>query len=197
MSWVGYKVHLTESCDEGFPHLITDVHTTAATATDVKQLSAIQQRLAANEVLPAQQLADLSYVCGSNLVASHARQIDLIGPAFKDNTWQAKTDEGFDVANFHIDWKKKTVTCPQGRQSIRWSKTRTARGRSMIHIDFCPDDCTPCPARSSWTRARDLPRTLTPQPKEEHEAIQFARRRQKTEDFASLYSRRAGIEGTV
>ena len=35
MSWVGYKVHLTESCDEGFPHLITDVHTTAATATDV------------------------------------------------------------------------------------------------------------------------------------------------------------------
>ena len=38
MGWVGYKVHLTESCDEGFPHLITDVHTTAATATDVKQL---------------------------------------------------------------------------------------------------------------------------------------------------------------
>ena len=44
MSWVGYKVHLTESCDEGLPHLITDVHTTAATATDVKQLPAIQQR---------------------------------------------------------------------------------------------------------------------------------------------------------
>jgi transposase len=36
MGWVGYKVHLTESCDEGLPHLITDVHTTAATATDVK-----------------------------------------------------------------------------------------------------------------------------------------------------------------
>jgi transposase len=34
-------------------------------------------------------------------------------------------------------------------------------------------------------------------PKEEHEAIQFARRRQKTEEFASLYSQRAGIEGTV
>src|SRR5215218_1504598 len=54
MNWVGYKVHLTESCDEGFPHLITDVHTTAATATDVKQLAAIQQRLAASGVLPAQ-----------------------------------------------------------------------------------------------------------------------------------------------
>lgn len=197
MSWVGYKVHLTESCDEGFPHLITDVHTTAATATDVKQLGAIQRRLAASGVLPAEQLADSSYVCGSNLVSSHARQIDLIGPAYKDNTWQAKADEGFDVANFRIDWEKKTVLCPQERQSIRWSETKTARGRRMIHIDFSPDDCITCPSWSSCTRAKNLPRTLTLQPQEEHEAIQFARKRQKTEEFTALYSRRAGIEGTV
>jgi transposase len=197
MGWVGYKVHLTESCDEGFPHLITDVHTTAASATDVKQLSAIQRRLAASGVLPAEQLADSSYVCGSNLVSSHSRQIDLIGPAYKDNTWQAKADEGFDVASFRIDWEGKIVTCPRERQSIRWSETKTARGRSMIHIDFSPDDCTPCPSRSSCTRAKDLPRTLTLQPREEHEAIQFARKRQKTEEFTSLYSQRAGIEGTV
>jgi transposase len=197
MGWVGYKVHLTESCDEQLPHLITNVHTTAATATDVKQLSAIQQRLARSGVLPAEQLADSSYVCGSNLVSSHARQIDLIGLAYKDNSWQAKADEGFDVANFRIDWEKKTVTCPQGRKSIRWSKTRTARGRSMIHIDFSPDDCIACPSRSSCTRAKDLPRTLTLQPREEHEAIQSARKRQNTEEFTALYSRRAGIEGTV
>ncbi len=81
MSWVGYKVHLTESCDEGLPHLITNVHTTAATATDVKQLSAIQEGLAASGVLPAEQLADASYVCGSNLVSIHVRQIDLLGSA--------------------------------------------------------------------------------------------------------------------
>jgi transposase len=197
MSWVGYKVHLTESCDEGLPHLIMDVHTTAATATDVKQLMPIQRRLAARGMLPAEQLADSSYVCGSNLVSSHACQIDLIGPAFKDNTWQAKASEGFDVASFRIDWEKKTVTCPRERRSIRWSKTKTARGRSMIHIDFSVDDCSACPSRSSCTRAKDLPRTLTLQPQEEHEAIQFARKRQKTEDFASIYSKRAGIEGTV
>jgi transposase len=35
------------------------------------------------------------------------------------------------------------------------------------------------------------------QPREEHEAIQFARKRQKTEEFAALYCQRAGIEGTV
>jgi transposase len=98
MDWVGYKVHLTESSDEGFPHLITDVHTSAATATNVKQLAAIQEGLARSRLLPAEQLADASYVCGSNLVWSHARhKIDLIGPPYKDNTWQAKADEGFET----------------------------------------------------------------------------------------------------
>jgi hypothetical protein len=29
-SWVGYKVHLTESCEDDQPHLITHVETTAA-----------------------------------------------------------------------------------------------------------------------------------------------------------------------
>lgn len=198
MSWVGYKVHLTESCDEGFPRLITGVHTTTATATDVKQLASIQDGLAASGVLPAEQLADSSYVCGSNLVASRARHdIDLTGPAYKDNTWQAKASKGFDVAHFRIDWEGKAVSCPQGRRSsIRWSETRTARGRSMIHIDFSPDDCAACPSRPSCTRAKDLPRALTLQPEEEHEAIQRARKRQKTEEFASLYCARAGIEGT-
>jgi len=46
------------------------------------------------------------------------------------------------------------------------------------------------------TRAKNLPRALTLQPREEHEAIQFARKRQKTEEFACLSSDRAGIEGT-
>ena len=197
MSWVGYKVHLTESCDEGLPHLITNVHTTSATATDVKQLCAIQEGLAKSGLLPAEQLADAAYVCGGNLVSSHAHRIDLIGPTYEDRQWQAKRGEGFDVANFRIDWETKAVTCPQGRKSIRWSETKTARGRSMIHLDFSPNDCAVCPSRSSCTRAKNLPRTLTLQPQEEHEAIQVARKRQKSEDFASLYSRRAGIEGTI
>ncbi len=163
----------------------------------MKQLSAIQESLAQSGLLPAEQLADAAYVCGSNLVSSQARRIDLIGPTYEDRSWQAKAAEGFDVANFRIDWENKTVSCPRERQSIRWSETRTARGRSMIHIDFSSDDCAACPSRSSCTRAKNLPRTLTLQPEEEHEAIQVARKRQKTEEFASLYSRRAGIEGTI
>jgi len=196
LKWVGYKVHLTESCEEGSPKLITSVRTTVATATDVKQLCAIQEGLERSGLLPAEQLADAAYVSGSNLVSSHARQIDLIGPPYKDNSWQAKADEGFDVANFRVDWNNKTVICPEERKSIRWSETETARGRSMVHIEFSPSDCAACPSRPLCTRAKSLPRALTLQPRLEHEAIQSARERQKTEEFASLYSDRAGIEGT-
>jgi len=68
----------------------------------------------------------------------------------------------------------------------------------MIHIDFSPDDCTPCPARSPRSpRAKEIPRTLTLQVRDEHEALQRARRRQTTEEFAADYARRAGIEGTM
>ena len=197
MSWVGYKVHLTESCNEDLPNLITDVRTTVATATDVKQLSAIQDGLSESGLLPEQQLVDAAYVCGSNLVSSRARhRIDLIGPTYEDRQWQAKAKEGFDIANFRIDWERKEVKCPREHKSVRWSETKTARGRKMIHIDFSPTDCTPCPSRPSCTRAKNLPRSLTLQPRAEHEAIQFARRRQRTEEFATLYARRAGIEGT-
>ena len=81
------------------------------------------------------------------------------------------------MANFRINWERKMATCPQERKSIRWSKTKTARGRNMIHVEFAPDDCAACTSRPLCTRAKNLPRALTLQPREEHEAIQFARRR--------------------
>ena len=34
VEWVGYKVHLTESCDADTPHLITNVETTPAASPD-------------------------------------------------------------------------------------------------------------------------------------------------------------------
>src|SRR5262249_23699006 len=43
LHWVGYKVHLTETCDQDRPHLITHVETTVAPATDVGQLPHLQQ----------------------------------------------------------------------------------------------------------------------------------------------------------
>src|SRR5262249_10477959 len=89
--WVGYNVHLTETCDADTPHLVTQVHTTRAPAHDVEQMLAIQQALAERQLLPAQQLVDMGYTSVRNLARSQTRfQIDLIGPVYTGRQWQGR-----------------------------------------------------------------------------------------------------------
>ena len=52
-SGVGYKVHLTESCEEGTPHLITHVETTSAPAADGEVTTSIHEALAQGGLLPS------------------------------------------------------------------------------------------------------------------------------------------------
>jgi hypothetical protein len=56
--WTGYRAHLTETCDEGSPHLITDGQTTPAPVSDFDMLPTIQAALATREALPADHLVD-------------------------------------------------------------------------------------------------------------------------------------------
>jgi transposase len=197
-SWIGYKLHLTEACDDDRPHLLTQVETTSAPATDVEQLAAIQRGLARAELLPAQHLVDAGYVRAPNLVSSREdHQIDLVGPIYEDHQWQAKAKQGYDVAHFRVDWDARVVTCPRGNTRVRWCEMETARGRTMVHVDFAAADCTPCPARAHCTRAKVRARSLTLQARAEHEAIQTARQRQETAEFAAQYAPRAGVEGTL
>ena len=64
-------------------------------------------------------------------------------------------------------------------------------------VQFDPDDCRGCPLRPRCTQAKTGPRTLRLRPREQHEALQTARRRQLTEAFKQLYAVRAGIEGAL
>ena len=61
---------------------------------------------------------------------------------------------------------------------------------------FARKACTPCPHRAQCTRAKKEPRLLGLQAREQYEALQTARQRQTTEEFAQQYAPRAGIEGT-
>jgi transposase len=62
LSWFGYKVHLSESCDSDLPHLIPHAATTDASKTDVEETEAIHQALAQRDVLPSQPIVDAGYV---------------------------------------------------------------------------------------------------------------------------------------
>jgi transposase len=54
--WTGYKVHITETCEEESPHLITHVATTAATTTDEAMTETIHAELQQIDLTPRQHL---------------------------------------------------------------------------------------------------------------------------------------------
>ena len=196
--WTGYKVHLTETCDEDSPHLITHVLTTPATTPDWNAPEIIHPALAAKALLPGEHLLDAGYVSSDVVVTSQQEQgIRVIGPLPIDNHWQAKSEDGISVACFSIDWEAKVVTCPQGQRSRKWSQTHDSRGNEIINIRFGRDECAACEVGSRCTRSSKEGRNLTLRPQAQHEALQQARQYQQTEAFQAEYEARAGIEGTL
>jgi hypothetical protein len=83
LQWVGYQVPRTETCDDGPPHLLTQVLTTPATTPDGVMGPAIQHDLATRDLLPSTHLLDGGDVDAELLVTAQTRhQIDVVGPAF-------------------------------------------------------------------------------------------------------------------
>jgi len=196
-TWTGYKVHLTESCDEESPRLITHVETTVATTTDASVTEQIQDDLVERDLTPATHLVDGGYTETDLLLSSQKKGIDLVGPIRGDSSWQANLEGGYDQSKFAIDWEQMVVTCPESKTSIYWKQAKTASGKPTIHFAFSLSDCSTCAARALCTRAERIGRHLTVHPQAAYEALQQARRRQTTEAFKELYKERAGIEGTI
>jgi transposase len=195
--WVGYKVHLTETCDPQTPHLITHVETTVATMPDSEALPQIHDALLKKACAPETHLVDTGYVDADNLVNSKAVHIDLVGPALADTSWQGRDPDAFDLSTFTIDWVAQKVTCPGGKQSHIWSPSKNSFDLPVIHVRFAKEDCAACDLRSRCTQAAKNPRSLKLYAQEQHIALQMARERQKTAAFRQDYKQRAGIEGTI
>ena len=178
-------------------HLITQVATVPAPTADVTMTDVIQADLADRDLLPAEHLLDSGYVSAEHLVTSATKhQIELVGPVLLDTSWQAAAAEGFDSSCFTIDWEARTVTCPAGKVSRSWSEAKRD-DYPFYQVKFSRSDCRACPVRDHCTRCTKGPRQLDLRPREEHEAVQAARQRQTTEEFAGRYRQRAGIEGTL
>src|SRR5215211_501883 len=195
VEWVGYKVHLTETCETDTPHLIVNVETTPATTPDDHMVESVHASLAEHGLLPAEHLVDKGYTDSQVLVESQRTYgVTLIGPVADDLSWQARTGTGFDKSQFVVDWEHHVVTCPMGKQSISWLPHTYPKSGMMWEVRFARKDCTPCPHRAQCTRAKKEPRIVGLQAREPYEALQEARQRQTTEEFRQQYAPRAGIE---
>jgi transposase len=197
VEWIGYKVHLTETCDPATPHLIVNVETTPATTPDDQMIATVHASLEPRGLLPAEHLVDKGYTDSQVLVESQRTYgVTLLGPVADDPSWQARAGTGFDKAQFLVDWERKVVTCPMGKQSISWLPNTYPQNGMTWEARFARKDCTPCPQRAQCTRAKKEPRIVGLQAQEQYEALHAARQRQTTDAFAQQYAPRAGIEGT-
>jgi transposase len=196
--WTGYKVHLTETCDDDTPNLITDVTTTPATTADSTVLPLIQEQLVARQVTPGEQIVDSGYMSAEHLLSSRKEyQIELLGPVGDDHSWQTKAAEGFGAAQFVIDWDAKQAICPQEQPSVTWMERADRHGHATVHIRFSQPVCAACACRAQCTQSAKAPRALLVRERDHYQALQAARERQQTELFKAAYARRAGIEGTI
>jgi transposase len=196
--WVGYKTHLTETSEPDEVHLITQVTTTLATQTDLAALPTVHSALAQHDLLPDEHLLDAGYVDAETLVA--ARQdlgVEICSPVRTKVSWQATAAEGFDLAQFRIDWEQHQVTCPEGQTSNQWAERSSPHRKAAIQVRFSPTACRNCPSQTKCTQAQNGARTVTFLPQAEYLALQHARQAQATPEFKDKYAQRAGIEGTI
>ena len=70
VNWVGYKVHLTETCDPKRLNLVTHVETTAATVPDLKVLGSVHASLEKRDLLPREHLVDSGYMGSKEMADS-------------------------------------------------------------------------------------------------------------------------------
>jgi transposase len=195
--WVGYKLHLTETCEPEHPDLITQVLTTPSTTPDCTMGPPIVEDLAARDLLPGTHLLDSGYVDADFLVTVQQHQIDVVGPPFGSYSWQHKMKHGYDLQAFVLDWEAHQAHCPQGHTSVKWTPGHDVSGDPVFRIRFDQATCRACPTRQRCTAAKDAPRQLTVRPQAHHEAMQAARQRQETPEFKEKYALRSGVESSL
>jgi transposase len=200
LSWVGYKVHLSETCDEDSPNLIVNVLTTAATKQDVSCTQTVHQALAKRKYLPKEHLVDAGYIDAELLAESLEKHgIRLIGPPRVNANWQSKVEGGITLYDFKIDWEKEQVLCPGGKISIAWRSHRHqgTYAQDMIQARFDKKDCTACSLKLLCTRSTKQGRILNFQPRERFHALKQIREHLASDEGQREYQLRAGVEATL
>ena len=218
LTWLGYKLHIFETCDDRpacgcppdpaaaasgrcghdvRPNLITGVATTRASVADAEMTTPVTAALHRRDLAPGRHYPDPGYGSARHVLdAARLFGITLVTPLPADSSRQARSGDGYDRAAFAIDDDTRTVTCPQGRPSTGRTPARQA-GRDTIVVRSGITTCRPCPARQLCTTAVRNGRQLTILPRDQHELQAAVRAGQQREDWQEDYKRRAGIEGAV
>ncbi|MFD9822308.1 IS1182 family transposase [Streptomyces violascens] len=199
--WKGFAAHVTETCASDSTNVITDVATTSAATYDAQALPGIHTRLARRSLLPGEHLVDGGYTSLVHLErAEREHQVTVSGPLPGNPTRQHRQNEGFGRDDFHIDFDRRQVTCPQGQVSSSWHgpyPTSSPTAAPLIVAKFTKGQCQPCPVRTRCTTAREGIRTVGFPPRELRDLQVSVRAEQQTPEWKARYAVRSGVEGTI
>lgn len=182
MRWTGYKLHVTETCDDKKVHLITHVETCEPNRHDNQQIPAIHPALKAKKLLPKVHLVDLGYMDTELMVDSQKDYgVSLHGKRRMNHNWRSKTEGAYLIEDFSIDWDAQQVTCPNGKHSVYWYEGLDRKeNHPQISVLFAKADCLSCEHKVHCNRSEKTARSLCFKPQEQHEARQAALKAQET-----------------
>ncbi|SEG89513.1 Transposase [Nonomuraea solani] len=174
--WSGYRVHLTETCDDDLPHLVVHVATTIAPVQDGQLTEHIHDDLATSRLAPAEHVVDAAYLSPARIQrADQVHDIALLGPIAPDPSAQAKAGSGFDKSAFVIDWEHQVPSARAARPAAvgdRYGSKDTTTSRSAStpppagparsvprarHRPTGPAHWRCCPARCTRSRPETAP----------------------------------------
>ena len=171
--WTGHLAHVTETCADDGPNVITDVATMPATSDDRQALAGIHTRLEHRGLLPGEHLVDGGCTSLVHMErAGREHKVTLTGPLPGNPTRQHRAQDGYARDDFRVDYDRREVTCPQGQVSKGWHgpyPTSSPDAAPLIVARFTKGQCQPCPARAACTTSGDVKRTVGFPPRELYE----------------------------
>ncbi len=171
--WVGYKGHLTETCEDDAPHLMTPVEPMSGPTADGAATPQIHAALQQRGLLPGTHMVDTGFLDADLFVTSRDDYgVDLLGPTRLDDHWHAREGAGFDAQHFQIAWDRQHAICPAGKTSLSWTPAVDNRGNAVMKVKCSTKDCRPCPTLTRCVRAqkRYPRRTVTIRPQPQYQA---------------------------
>ncbi len=189
--WIGDKLQVTETDDEGYPHLITDIAITPAPESDMAALEAIRERQEAQNTLPSERYVVSGYVSGELLKDGRTNGEELLGPIRSVATAQSKLPNGLTHKDFQIDLISGQVICPAGIEVFL-----TNGGHDSRQATFPAKLCQTCPLHERCCTGKKEGRSVRFGP--HYEETQELRQRQQTERFKENYrAHRGGVEACL
>jgi hypothetical protein len=182
----GYKASVVAETESGVI-LATDVH--AANVADregVKEL--VEDAATRSGRAPGSVIGDTAY--GD---VGTRKELSELGAEVIAKAPPGKRKGYFSLQDFRLDRRRKVVTCPAGKRSIRRDPIRgETPGWRYI---FSRSECNGCSLRAQCTRCRVSARVV--QITERTEELQKLRRQQRTRAFRNRYRQRIVVEHRI